>query len=329
MLSGVFIHRPKFAIVISVVILLAGLLALSVIPVSQYPNITPPQVTVSAQYPGASAETIASTVAEPIEEQVNGIPDMLYMQSTSSSSGSYNLQVTFAIGTDPNIDQVNVQNRVQLAQAQLPSEVQQEGLIIRAASSNFALAVNLYSPNNKYDQVFISNYTYMQLQQQIARIPGVGNTQIFGQRQYAMRIWLNPVRMTALGLAASDVIAAIQSQNIQVAAGQIGQPPVTGSQQQQLTVLAPGELSSVPQFENIIIRTNPNGGVVRIRDIGRVELGAQQYTTIRGAGRNSVGDARHLPGAGRQRAGGRQRGRAADAGAVEAIPAGPELRDRV
>src|SRR5690242_5456410 len=188
MFSRFFIHRPKFAIVISVVITLAGLLAMSAIPVSQYPNITPPQVTVSASYPGASAETIANLVAQPIEEAVNGVPDMLYMQSTSSSSGTYSLQVTFAIGTDPNIDQVNVQNRAALAQALLPTEVAQQGLSIRAATTNFVLAVNLYSPDNRYDQVFTSNYAYMHLQQQIARTPGVGNTTIFGERQYAMRI---------------------------------------------------------------------------------------------------------------------------------------------
>ncbi len=279
MLSSFFIHRPKFAIVISVVITLAGLLALSAIPVSQFPNITPPQVIVSATYPGASADTIQKLVAQPIEEQVNGAPDMLYMQSTSSSSGTYNLTVTFAIGSDPNIDQVNVQNRVQLAQSLLPSEVSQEGLTIRAATSNFVLAVNLYSENNKYDQVFISNYAYMHLQQQIARTTGVGNTQIFGQRQYAMRVWMDPVRMTAMNLTASDVIAAIQSQNIQVAAGAVGQPPVSGDQQQQLTILTPGELTTPAQFENIIIRANQNGGVVRVRDIGTVQLAAQQYST--------------------------------------------------
>ena len=279
MLSAFFIRRPKFAIVISVVITLAGLVALSAIPISQYPNITPPQVTVSATYPGASAETLANTVAQPIETQVNGVPDMIYMQSTSSSSGTYSLQVSFAIGTDPNIDQVNVQNRVQLAMAQLPVEVSQQGLTVRAASSNFVLAVNLYSPDHRYDQVFISNYAYMQLQQQIARTPGVGNTQIFGQRQYAMRIWLDPVRMTALGITATDVMAAIQSQNIQAAAGQIGQPPVAGGQQQQITVLAPGRLSDPKQFAAIVVRTNPNGGVVRISDIARVELAAQQYAT--------------------------------------------------
>ncbi|MGH7098001.1 MAG: efflux RND transporter permease subunit [Stellaceae bacterium] len=279
MLSRFFIHRPNFAIVIAVVITLAGLLALSVIAVSQYPNITPPTVTVSASYPGASAETIAKTVGQPIEEQVNGVPGELFMQSTSSSSGTYSLTITFAIGSDPSIDQVNVQNRVQLAEALLPTEVQQEGLTIRASSADFVLAVNLFSPHNKYDQVFISNYVYMHVQPQIARISGVGNTQLFGERQYAMRIWLNPVRMTALGITASDVIAAIQAQNIQVAAGQIGQPPVGGDQQQQLTVLAPGRLSTVQQFKNIIVRTNQNGGVVRIGDLARVELAAQQYSS--------------------------------------------------
>jgi hydrophobe/amphiphile efflux-1 (HAE1) family protein len=281
-LSTFFIHRPNFAIVISVVITLAGLLALSVIPVAQYPNLTPPQITVSAVYPGASADTLITTVGRPIEEQVNGVPDMLYMQSTSSSSGDYSLVITFAAGTDPNIDQVNVQNRVQLALPLLPTEVQQQGLTVRAAASNFVLAVNLFSPNDRYDQLFISNYAYMQLQQPIARTPGVGQTTIFGQRLYAMRVWLDPERMTALGLNASDVITAIQAQNVQAAAGQIGQPPVTGNQQQQLTVLAPGQLASVPEFEKIVVRTNPNGGVVRVSDIARVELGAQQYSSSSG-----------------------------------------------
>ncbi|HLH95505.1 MAG TPA: efflux RND transporter permease subunit [Xanthobacteraceae bacterium] len=281
-LSTFFIHRPNFAIVISVVVTLAGLLALSVIPIAQYPNLMPPQITVNASYPGASAAALTTTVGQPIEVQVNGVPDMLYMQSTSSSSGDYSLVVTFAPGTDPNIDQVNVQNRVQLALPQLPSEVQQEGLTVRAATSNFVLAVNLFSPNNSHDQVFISNYTYMQVQQPIARTTGVGQTNIFGERLYAMRIWLDPIRMTALGLNAADVIAAVQAQNVQAAAGQIGQPPVTGNQQQQLTVLAPGQLSSVPEFERIVVRTNPDGGVVRVGDIAKVELAAQQYSSSSG-----------------------------------------------
>ncbi|MFL5255538.1 MAG: efflux RND transporter permease subunit [Rhodopila sp.] len=279
MLSGFFIDRPKFAIVIAIVITLAGALALWVIPVAQYPNITPPQITVSATYPGADAETVANTIAEPIEEQVNGVQDMLYMSSTSSSSGTYSLTVTFAIGTDPNIDQVNVQNRVSLAEAQLPSTVSQQGLTVRQQSSNFVIAVNLFSPNGKYDQTFISNYANVNLRYPLSRLPGVGNAQILGNAQYAMRIWMDPVRMTSLGVSSSDVVSAISAQNQQSAAGQIGEPPISSGQRQQLTIITQGRLVSPDQFRNIIVKTNPSGGIVRIRDIGDVELGAQTYTS--------------------------------------------------
>ena len=279
MFSSFFIYRPNFAIVIAIVITLAGLVSISAIPVSQYPNVTPPQVTISISYPGASAQTIVNTVAEPIEEQVNGAPGEIYMQSSSASSGTYSLTVTFALGTDPNIDQVNVQNRVQIAQAQLPSEVQSEGITVRAASSTFVLAVNLYSPDKSLDQLTISNYAYMHLQEVVARIPGVGNTQIFGEREYAMRIWLNPIQMTGLGISTAQVISAIEAQNVQVSAGQIGEPPAPGDQQQQLTVLAPGELTSVQQFKNIVIRTNASGGIVHLSNIARVQLASEQYTT--------------------------------------------------
>ncbi len=279
MLSKFFIYRPNFAIVIAIVITLAGLVSMTAIPVAQYPNVTPPQVTISVSYPGASAQTIVNTIAEPIEEQVNGAPGELYMQSSSSSSGVYNLTVTFAIGTDPYIDQVNVQNRVQIAEAQLPAEVQSEGITVRAASSTFVLAVSLFSPTNKYSQLYVSNYEYQHLYQVISRLPGVGNTQIFGEREYAMRVWLNPVQMTGLGITPAMVITAIQAQNLQVSAGQIGEAPTSSNQAQQLTVLAPGELTSVQQFKNIVIRATPNGGIVRLADIARVELAAEQYAT--------------------------------------------------
>ena len=279
MLSGFFIDRPKFAIVIAIVITLAGLLALAAIPVAQYPNITPPQINVSATYPGADAQTVANSIAEPIEEQVNGVQNELYMSSTSSSSGTYTLSVTFGIGTDPNIDQVNVQNRVALAQAQLPSTVSQEGLTVTQQTSNFVIAVNLYSPDNRYDQTFIFNYANINLRYPLSRLQGVGNAQILGNSQYAMRIWMNPVRLTALGLTPADVVSAISTQNEVSAAGQIGEPPITNGQQQQLTIITQGRLTTAQQFRDIIIKTNPSGGVVRVGDVATVQLGAQTYTS--------------------------------------------------
>jgi multidrug efflux pump len=263
--------------VISVVIVLAGLISLAVIPVAQYPNITPPQIQVSTTYPGASADVVANTVAAPIETQVNGVEDALYMESTSTASGQYSLTVTFNIGTDPNIDQVNLQNRLSLAMSQLPAEVVRQGLTVRRRSSNMLLAINVFSPNGSYDQTFISNYASINIRDPLARVPGVGDSQIFGGADYSMRVWMNPERMNALGVTAGDVIEAIRQQNVQASAGQIGQPPIGTDQQQQLTIIAQGRLQSAEQFANIIVRTNPNGAVVRVGDIGRVELGAQNY----------------------------------------------------
>jgi multidrug efflux pump subunit AcrB len=278
-ISGFFIDRPKFAIVISIVITLAGLLALYAMPVAQYPNITPPQINVTAQYPGADAQSIANAIAEPIEEQVNGVQNELYMSSTSSSSGTYTLQVTFAIGTDPDIDQVNVQNRVSLAEAELPSTVTQEGITVSQQSSNFVISVNLYSPDGKYDENFISNYANVHLRYPLSRLKGVGNATILGNSEYAMRIWLNPVKMTALKISPSQVVSAIQSQNQISAAGQIGEPPISSAQQQQFTIITRGRLTNVAAFKNIIVKTSTNGGVVRVGDIARVELGAETYTS--------------------------------------------------
>ena len=227
MFSKFFITRPNFAIVIAIVITLAGLVSLAAIPVAQYPNVTPPQVTIYVTYPGASAQTIVNTVAEPIEEQVNGAPGEIYMQSSSASSGIYSLTVTFAIGTDPNIDQVNVQNRVQIAEAQLPPRCSRRALPCARPPAPSCWRSASYSPDNSLSQLTISNYAYMHLQQIVARIPGVG-TRRFSGAEYAMRVWLNPVQMTGLEHYTAQVISAIQAQNIQVSAGQIGEPPVSG-----------------------------------------------------------------------------------------------------
>src|SRR3954447_6774336 len=280
MLSSFFIDRPKFAIVIAVVITIAGLLGLYAIPIGQFPEkITPPQITVSATYAGANAQTVADSVAAPIESQVNGVENALYLDSTSSNDGSYSLTVTFSIDSDPNIDQVNTQNRVSLANPRLPTDVVTQGVTVRTRSSAILLGINFFSPNSRYDPVFVSNYASINVLDAVRRIPGVGDAQILGALDYSMRIWMRPDRMSALGVTASDIVNAIKQQNVLASAGQVGAPPTDPGQQQQLTILAKGRLQSPEEFANIIVRTNPNGAVVRVSDVARVELGAQTYDT--------------------------------------------------
>ncbi|GIT85939.1 efflux RND transporter permease subunit [Roseobacter sp. OBYS 0001] len=277
MLSTVFIKRPKMAIVISTVLTLMGLVAYSVIPVEQFPNITPPVVNVTASYIGANAETVESTVAAPIEAEVNGVEDMIYMSSDSSDTGSYSLSVTFDVGTDPTIATVNVQNRVSQAMSGLPVEVTSTGVVTEKSSTSMLLVATLFSPNGTYDEVFLSNYASINLKDALARVPGVGKAEVLTDFAYAMRIWMDPDRMTGLGVTQADVMSAIRDQNLTVSAGQIGAPPAPDNQQFQYSVTAQGRLATVAEFENIIIRTGDSGGVLRMKDIARIELGASSY----------------------------------------------------
>lgn len=280
MLSSVFINRPRLAIVIAIVITLAGLIAVTRIPVAQFPDIVPPQVSVTATYPGASAETVEAAIAQPIEAQVNGVDDMIYMSSTSGNNGTYTLTVTFKVGSDPNLNTVNVQNRVRLAEANLPQEVTRLGVTVKKQSSSFLQIITLFSPDSRYDELFLNNYGVINVVDRLARVPGVGQAQSFGTFNYSMRIWFNTDALTSLNLTPNDIVNAISSQNVQAAVGRLGAPPMTDQQQIQLTLTTQGRLTGAKQFENIIIRANPDGSSVRLKDVARVELAVQSYDTI-------------------------------------------------
>jgi len=277
MFSSFFIYRPKFALVISIVITILGVIGFAVLPVEQFPEITPPVVNVSANYTGANAQVVENAVAAPIEAAVNGVENMLYMSSNSTDSGSYSLDITFAVGTDPDTATVNVQNRVSQATNQLPSEVTRSGVTVQKSSTNLLLLAVLYSPKETYDQLFLANYSSINIKDNLARVDGVGRASVMTDFSYGMRIWLDPDRLASLGMTPSDFIQAIQDQNIQISAGQIGAPPTAGGQQFQYTVKAKGRLSEPKEFENIILRTGKDGAILRIGDVARVELGSQVY----------------------------------------------------
>ena len=274
MFSTIFIDRPRLATVIAILMTIAGLLSLLAIPISQYPDIVPPQVAVTTSYPGASAAVVEATIAQPIESQVIGVDKMIYMKSVSGNDGSYSLKVSFELGTNPDIDTVNVNNRVQVALSKLPEDVRRQGVTVKKQSSALLGVIALYSPKQTHDELFISNYATINLLDQIRSTPGVGDATLFGPQDYSMRAWVRTDRLTGLGLTTADVINAIQSQNIQAAVGRIGARPISNDQQLQLNVQTKGRLSSVAEFERIVIRTNPDGSVLRLGDIARLELGA-------------------------------------------------------
>ena len=275
-----FIHRPVFASAIAIIMVLAGSICYFLLPVSQFPDITPPQVVVSAVYPGASAQVVADTVTTPLEQSINGVAGMTYMSSSSSNDGSANITITFDVGYNLSIAAVDVQNRVASASSALPPIVNQAGITIKKQNPNFVLIVNLTSPDKSVDPVALSNYAYLQIVDPLKRVAGVGDVQIFGERRYSMRIWLDPDKLTNFGMTAVDVQQAIAEQNVQVAAGKIGQSPAPPGTAFEMQVSAPGRLSDPKQFEDIVVRANSSAGsLVRLRDVARVELGALQYAS--------------------------------------------------
>ncbi len=280
MISKFFIERPVLANVIAILMVLIGAVALLRLPVAQYPDVVPPTVQVTTRYPGASAQVVIDTVALPIEQQVNGVEDMLYMQSYSAADGSYTLTVTFKIGTDLNFAQVLVQNRVSSALSSLPQAVQTQGVTVQKRSTAILLFVTLTSSDANYDSLYLSNYATINLKDELARLPGVGNVTVFGAGQYSMRLWLDPNKLQARGLMPQDVIQSVQQQSQQVTAGQVGMPPTPTGEAFQYTLNVKGRFDDVDQFANIIVKTGNVGDVTRLRDVGRVELGAQTYSQV-------------------------------------------------
>jgi HAE1 family hydrophobic/amphiphilic exporter-1 len=280
MISRFFIERPVLANVLALVFVLIGLVSLLQLPSAQYPNVVPPTIQVTTRYPGASAKTLIDTVALPIEQQVNGVEGMIYMQSTSADDGVYTLVVSFAIGTDPDKAQILVQNQVAAAISSLPQEVQIQGVTTTKKSTSILEFVALVSPDSRFDSLFLSNYAVISVQNELARLEGIGSVTVLGAGQYAMRIWMDPNLLQARGLTPQDVINVVQQQSQEVAAGQVGAPPAPKGQDFEYTLNLKGRLDDPAEFENIVVKVDStNGGqITRIRDIGRVELGAQTYS---------------------------------------------------
>src|SRR5246500_2822913 len=276
-LSQFFISRPIFAGVLSALIFLAGLLALPRLPISEYPEVVPPTVVVRANYPGANPRVIAETVASPLEQSINGVEGMLYQSSQATADGVMTLTITFTLNTDVDKAQVQVQNRVAQALPKLPDVVQRLGVVTNKSSPDLTMVSHLVSPGNRYDTLYLSNYALLRVKDELARLDGVGDVQVFGAGQFSMRIWLDPEKVASRGMTATDVVKAIREQNVQVAAGQLGAPPLPNATSFQVAINTKGRLSTEDDFRNIIIKTGDYGQVTRLKDVARVELGADTY----------------------------------------------------
>ena len=276
-ISNFFIQRPRFAIVLSLIVLIAGLVALPLLPIGEYPEVVPPTVTVKTTYAGADPATIADTVAAPLEQAINGAEGMIYQSSQSTSDGVMTLTVTFALGTDADKAQVLVQNRVAQVISRLPVEVQRVGVTTTKASPNIILMVQLTSDDARHDMTYLASYAQLHVKDALSRIDGVGDVQMFGQGPYSMRVWLDPDKLAARGLTAGDVVNALRQQNVQVAAGQVGAPPAPGQAGFQVSVNAQGRLETEDQFADIVVRTGQDGAMTHLRDVARVELGSESY----------------------------------------------------
>src|SRR4051794_39114724 len=290
MFVNTFIRRPILASVCSLVIILAGVVAIPTMPVAQYPALAPPQISVSAVYTGANAQEVETAVTTPLEQAINGVEGMLYMTSSSTNSGFASITVTFDITRDQDLAQVDVQNRVNQALGRMPADVRTTGITVQKQSTGFIAAVGVYSEHGEYDSLFMSNYLDVFVKDALKRIPGVGDVTIFGERKYSMRLWMDPDRMAARQITANDVVSALRQQNVQVAAGSLGQSPAPSGQMYQLSVRAVGRLREPAEFENIIVKAGENGALVRVKDIGRAELGAETYSAeLRFQGFQGVG----------------------------------------
>ena len=278
MFSKFFIDRPIFATVISLIIVLAGLVSMKVLPVEQYPDIVPTEIQISATYPGATAEVLADTVAAPIEQEINGVKNMIYMYSNATSSGYLTIGVVFNIGTDPDQATIDVNNKVQAATPKLPSEVTKNGVTVEQKSNSILQVISMKSTSPRYDTVYVSNYALLNVLDEIKRIKGVGSASLFASQDYSMRIWLSPDKLADYNLTPQDVISAIQEQNSQFAAGQFGQEPMENPQSYTYSVNTKGRLVNAEEFGDIILKTDNQGGLLRLKDVARIELGAQEYS---------------------------------------------------